>query len=82
MKMYTRLALLTAIGVLLFNACASAPITTESAPAGAPRPSARQPQATPRPAVTPLTPIESLGRTGTPIDVDIEAYRLVVNGLV
>ncbi len=82
MKTYTRLGLLTAIGVLLFTACARAPITTESTPAGATSPSARQPQATPRPAVTPLTPVESLGRTGTPIDVDIEGYRLVLNGLV
>jgi DMSO/TMAO reductase YedYZ molybdopterin-dependent catalytic subunit len=30
----------------------------------------------------PLTPIDKLGVTGTPIDVDIEWYRLVVGGLV
>jgi DMSO/TMAO reductase YedYZ molybdopterin-dependent catalytic subunit len=30
----------------------------------------------------PLTPVDKLGLTGTPIEVDIETYRLVVDGLV
>ena len=36
----------------------------------------------PATAATPLTPLEKLGVTGTPIEVDIATYRLVVDGLV
>jgi sulfoxide reductase catalytic subunit YedY len=34
------------------------------------------------PTQPPLTPIDQLGVTGTPIEVDIKSYRLVVDGLV
>jgi len=30
----------------------------------------------------PITPIENLNRTGSPVEVDIEGYRLVIDGLV
>lgn len=36
----------------------------------------------PGPTAPPLTPLEDLGVTGKPIEVDIESYRLVVDGLV
>lgn len=36
----------------------------------------------PTTAATPLTPVDKLGVTGTPIEVDIATYRLVVDGLV
>jgi DMSO/TMAO reductase YedYZ molybdopterin-dependent catalytic subunit len=40
------------------------------------------PALAPTPTPIPLTPVDELGRTGTPIDVDIAAYHLVVDGLV
>ena len=50
--------------------------------AGAPQPgtptAAALPSATPRPT----TAINKLGLTGTPVEVDIVSYRLVVDGLV
>ncbi len=34
------------------------------------------------PTAIPLTPVDKLGLTGTPVEVDIATYRLVVDGLV
>ena len=40
------------------------------------------PAPTPTTTAIPLTPVDKLGLTGTPVEVDIAAYRLVVDGLV
>ena len=76
MKNLYRFLLVTMILPALLAGCATS--------ASAPTPLA--PTAGPAPAPTltamPLTPVDKLGLTGTPIEVDIETYRLVVDGLV
>lgn len=69
MKEPVRLALAAAVCILMIAACnrISSTATPEPMP-GSPTP--------------PLTPLEDLGVTGTPVEVDINAYRLVVDGLV
>jgi hypothetical protein len=66
-----RYLLLAGLLVLCAGGCAGQ--ATESSPGPTPIPSA-----TPRP----ITPAEELGLTGTPVDVEIESYRLVLDGLV
>ncbi len=69
MRDAVRLAL-TAVGCLLVvAACSTGSSTVASEPMTGP-------------TTPPLTPLEDLGVTGTPIEVDIESYRLVVDGLV
>jgi DMSO/TMAO reductase YedYZ molybdopterin-dependent catalytic subunit len=97
MKTYMRLTLFATLLALLTAGCASASPTTAPAPTAKPLaatnsgqstdtgvPETTPARATPTPGYTPpvLTAIGDLGRTGRPIDVDIESYRLVVDGLV
>jgi DMSO/TMAO reductase YedYZ molybdopterin-dependent catalytic subunit len=76
MRHLHRLLLVTMILPALIVGCA----TNASAPT--PLSSTEGPAPTATPTPWPLTPVDKLGRTGTPIDVDIESYRLVVDGLV
>jgi DMSO/TMAO reductase YedYZ molybdopterin-dependent catalytic subunit len=64
--------LLASVLLLGASSCAQVPQP------GTVTPSDQSPEAT----WPPLTAIEDLGVTGTPIEVDLESYRLVVDGLV
>jgi len=72
---------------LLLAGCAGPLFSTPAATPGEPSPTVTMavisdpalPMASSSPT---LTPIENLGLTGTAIDVDIESYRLVVDGKV
>lgn len=76
MRNVYRFLLVTMILLALIAGCATnASAPTHSSPTGGPAP---MPTAT----VWPLTPVDKLGLTGTPIDVDIKSYRLVVDGLL
>ena len=76
MRNVYRLLLVTLIVSALIAGCA----TNASAPT--PVPPTEGPAPAPTPTAIPLTPVDKLGRTGTPTEVDIETYRLVVDGLV
>jgi DMSO/TMAO reductase YedYZ molybdopterin-dependent catalytic subunit len=76
MRHVSRFLLITMISLALIAGCA----LRASAPAS-PSPT-RGPTAAPTPTPWPLTPVEKLGLTGTPIEVDVQTYRLVVDGLV
>ena len=97
MKTYVRFTLFATLLALLTAGCASASPTTAPAPTATPFgatnsrqstvtgvPETTPSRGTPTPGYAPsvLTAIGDLGRTGRPIDVDIESYRLVVDGLV
>ena len=71
--MNTRRHLAPLLAALLLVAC--------SAGTGARSASVSGPGTTPTPARQ-LTPIEQLGKTGTPVEFDMQTYRLVVDGLV
>ena len=60
------------------------PATIPPQPTATAVPTTVSSQATPTPGYTPraTTAIGDLGRTGRPIEVDIDSYRLVVDGLV
>lgn len=55
---------------------------TTNVPESTPVPPTLGPAPTPTPTAIPLTPVDKLGLTGTPVEVDIATYRLVVDGLV
>jgi DMSO/TMAO reductase YedYZ molybdopterin-dependent catalytic subunit len=89
MRTIYRFLLVTIILPALVAGCAtnaSAPTALPPTEASTPAASAPSPTEGPTPAPTPssmpLTPVDKLGRTGTPVKVDIEKYRLVVDGLV
>ncbi len=69
MRDSARLAITAVVCLLVVAACSTGPSTATSEPM-------------PGPTTPPLTPLEDLGVTGTPIEVDIGSYRLVVDGLV
>jgi DMSO/TMAO reductase YedYZ molybdopterin-dependent catalytic subunit len=76
MKNVYRFLLVTMILPALVAGCttnASAP--TSLSPTTGPTPA-------PTPTAIALTPVDKLGLTGTAVEVDIETYRLVVDGLV
>jgi DMSO/TMAO reductase YedYZ molybdopterin-dependent catalytic subunit len=69
MRESARLALTAVACLLIVVACSEvSPKATPEVESGATTP--------------PLTPLEDLGVTGTPIEVDVDSYRLVVDGLV
>lgn len=76
MKNRCRLLLIAMILPALLAGCA----TREAEPIPLSPTAASAPAATRTP--WPLTPVDKLGLTGTQIEVDIETYRLVVDGLV
>jgi DMSO/TMAO reductase YedYZ molybdopterin-dependent catalytic subunit len=61
------------------SAPSSVSLTTGPAPASTPP---AGPALAPTATAIPLTPVDELGRTGNPMDVDLATYRLVVDGLV
>ena len=83
MNSLARLILITIALVLLVAGCAS-PLPTPITPTANPQTAAAwpQPASTSASEASTLTPIEELGKTGTPIKVDIATYRLTVDGLV
>lgn len=76
MRNVSRFLLVIVISSALIAGCST------NTPTTGPLPQADNPA--PRATATPwpLTPVDKLGLTGTPIEVDIETYRLVVDGLV
>ena len=90
MKTHARLFVSTLVLSLLLVACAAG--AGESTPGATPasqptvlplEPTAlpSEPRALPTPTRE-LTPIEALGKTGSPVQIDIATYRLSVDGLV
>jgi DMSO/TMAO reductase YedYZ molybdopterin-dependent catalytic subunit len=82
-RTFARLVLRLLPCLLLIEGCrASSSVPTPSDAAVPTLASATEPSALNAPTQPPLTPLDQLGVTGTPVEVDINAYRLVVDGLV
>jgi DMSO/TMAO reductase YedYZ molybdopterin-dependent catalytic subunit len=90
MKTHARLFVSTLVLSLLLVACAAGAgeSTPGATPASQPTVLPLEPTALPsEPTALPtptreLTPIEALGKTGSPVQIDIATYRLSVDGLV
>ncbi len=83
MRTRAGVTLLALLGLLLIDGC-SLSITPAPPVTAVPSPTSgtTEPSAVSGPTQPPLTPIDELGITGRPIDVNVESYRLVVDGLV
>jgi len=84
MKTHARLFVSTLVLSLLLVACAAGAgeSTPGATPASQPTALPSEPTALPSEPTRELTPIEALGKTGSPVQIDIATYRLSVDGLV